>query len=152
MRITRLRLGELTVMVGAIGVIVALALPWYENLEGKLDAWDTFGFGIVLLVLAAIVGLVLVLATITERSTALPVAAAVWSTFFGALGVMAAIVRVLERPHHAYTLCAGAWVAFAGALLILGGSWQSIRDERTGRYPPADPEPRDPPGGDLRQT
>ena len=152
MKITRLRLGELMVLAGAIGVVVALALPWYESLEGKLLAWDTFGFGVVLLVLAAVVGLGLVLATLTERSTALPVAAAVWGTFFGLLGVVAAIVRVLERPHHAYTLCAGAWVALAGALLILTGSWQSLRDERTARYPPANPEPRDPPGGDLRQT
>jgi hypothetical protein len=152
MRIARLRLGELMVLVGVIGLIVALTLPWYENLEGRLNAWDTFGFGVVLLVLAVGVGLVLVLATLTERSTALPVAAAVWSTFFGLLGVVAAIVRVLERPHSAYTLCAGAWVALAGAVLILAGSWQSIRDERTGRYPPANPELRDPPGGDLRQT
>jgi hypothetical protein len=152
MRIARLRLGELMVLVGVIGVVVALTLPWYENLEGKLDAWDTFGFGVFLLVLAAAVGLVLVLATLTERSTALPVAAAVWGTFFGLLGVLAAIVRVLERPDHAYMLCAGAWVALGGAVLILGGSWQSIRDERTNRYPPASPEPRDPPGGDSRQT
>jgi hypothetical protein len=152
MKITRLRLGELMVLVGVVGLVVALTLPWYENLEGKLDAWDTFGFGVALLVLAAAVGFVLVLATVTERSTALPVSAAVWGVFFGLLGVVAAIVRVLERPQHAYTLCAGAWVALAGAVLILAGSWQSLRDERTGLYPPAAPEPRDPPGGDLGRT
>ncbi len=146
MRIRRLRLGELTVLVGVVGVIVAMTLPWYENLQGSLNAWDTFGFGVVLLMIAAAVGLVLVLATVTERSTALPVAAAVWSTFFGGLGVVAAIVRVLERPHNAYELCVGAWVALAGAILILAGSWQSLRDERTGLYPPAEPEPRPPIG------
>lgn len=149
MRVGRLRLGELMVLVGVVGTVVALTLPWYENPQGKLDAWDTFGFGVALLAIAALVGLVLVLATLTERSTALPVAAAVWSTLFGVLGVVAAVVRLLERPDHAYRLCAGAWVAFAGATLILAGSWQSIRDERTGLYPPVEPEPRDPPGGDL---
>jgi hypothetical protein len=152
MRIARLRLGELAVLAGAVGIVVALTLPWYENAGGKLDAWDTFGFGVVLLIFAAAVGLVLVLATLTERSTALPVAAAIWSTFFGLLGLIAAIVRLLERPDDAHRLCAGAWVAFAGALLVLAGSWQSIRDERTGLYPPAAPEPREPPGGDPAQT
>jgi uncharacterized membrane protein len=146
MRIRRLRLGELVVLAGVAGVVVALTLPWYENLQGKLNAWDTFGFGVVLLVIAATVGLVLVLATLAERSTALPVAAAVWSTFFGLLGVVAAVVRLLERPDHAYRLCAGAWVALAGTILILAGSWQSMRDERTGLYPPAEPEPRPPAG------
>jgi prepilin signal peptidase PulO-like enzyme (type II secretory pathway) len=148
MKLTRLRLGELMVLMGAVCVIVALTLPWYENLEGKLDAWDTFGLGVVLLMIAAAAALVLVLTTVTERSTALPVAAAVWSTLFGMVAVIAAIVRLLERPHNAISLCAGAWLALAGAVLIAAGSWESIRDERTGLYRPAEPEPREPPEGD----
>lgn len=147
MKLTRLRIGELMAMVGAVCVIVALTLPWYENLEGKLDAWDTFGLGVVLLIVSAAAALVLVLATITERSTALPVAAAVWSTLFGVVAVVAAIVRVLERPHNATSLCAGAWLALAGGVLIAAGSWESMRDERTRLYPPAKPEPREPPMG-----
>jgi prepilin signal peptidase PulO-like enzyme (type II secretory pathway) len=123
-------------------VIVALTLPWYENLEGKLSAWSTFGPAVVLIMLAALAALALVLTTVTERSTALPVAAAIWSILFGFIGLIAAIVRVLERPENANTLCAGAWLALVGAVLILAGSWQSIRDERTSRYPPADPELR----------
>jgi hypothetical protein len=148
MRLGRLRLGELMALVGAVCVIVALTLPWYENLEGKLDAWDTFGLGVVLLMFSAAAVLVLVLTTVTERSTALPVAAAVWSTLFGMVAVIAAIVRLLERPHNAISLCAGAWLALAGAVLIAAGSWESIRDERTGLYRPAEPEPREPSGGD----
>ena len=118
MRLARLRVGELVVLLGVVGVVVALTLPWYENAEGKLSAWSTFGFGVFLLILAAAVGLVLVVATVTERSTALPVATAVWSVLFGVLAVIACIVRVLERPHDASSLCAGAWVGLAGAVLI----------------------------------
>jgi hypothetical protein len=145
MKISRLRSGELMVLAGVVGIVVALTLPWYENAQGKLSAWDTFGFGVVLLIFCAAVGLVLVLATLTERSTALPVAAAVWSTLFGLLGLLASVVRLLERPEDAHRLCAGAWVGFVGALLVMAGSWQSMRDERTSRYPPATPEPREPP-------
>jgi prepilin signal peptidase PulO-like enzyme (type II secretory pathway) len=143
MKISRMRLGELAVLAGAVCVIVALSMSWYRGPAGNLSAWDTFGPAVVLLMLAALAGLALVLTTVTERSPALPVAAAVWGTFFGVIGVIAALVRLLERPQNASALCAGAWLAFVGALLIAGGSWQSMRDERTSRYPPATPEPRD---------
>jgi hypothetical protein len=138
----RLRLGELLATAGAICLIVALTLPWYENAGGNLGAWSTFGPAVVLLMLAAIAALALFLATITERTPALPVAAGVWSVLFGLIAVVAAIVRVLERPDHATSLCAGAWLALVGAVAVLLGSWQSIRDERTSRYEPATPEIR----------
>jgi prepilin signal peptidase PulO-like enzyme (type II secretory pathway) len=146
MRVGRLRLGESIALAGSVCMIVSLTLPWYENIERKLDAWDTFGPALVLLMLSAVVALVLVFATLTERSTALPVAAAVWSTLFGLIAIIAAVVRVLERPDSATSLCAGAWLALAGAVLIATGSWESMRDERTGLYRPAEPEPREPPG------
>jgi hypothetical protein len=142
MNLTRIRLGELLATAGAICLVVSLTLPWYENAEGKLDAWSTFGPAVVLLILAAIAALVLLLATVAERTPALPVAAAVWGVLFGALATVAALVRVLERPDHATSLCAGAWLALVGAVAVLLGAWQSIRDERTSRYAPAMPEAR----------
>jgi hypothetical protein len=142
MNFTRIRLGELLATAGAICLVVSLTLPWYENAEGKLDAWSTFGPAVVLLILAAIAALVLLLATVAERTPALPVAAAVWGVLFGALATVAALVRVLERPDHATSLCAGAWLALVGAVAVLLGAWQSIRDERTSRYAPAMPEAR----------
>jgi len=142
-RLSRLRLGELAALLGAACVGASLALFWYQTPEGNLSAWATFGPAVALLMLAALVALALVAATLTERSTALPVAAAVWGTLFGLIALVATLVRLLERPHHATALCGGPWLAFAGALLILAGSWQSMRDERTGRYPPASPKPRD---------
>lgn len=142
MRLGRLRVGEILALIGALGVIFTLTLDWYENAERSFDAFDTFGPAVVLLLLSAVVALILVVTTVTERSTALPVAAAIWSTLFGFVAVIAAIVRLLERPQGATSLCAGAWVALAGALLIVVGSWESMRDERTRLYPPANPEPR----------
>jgi hypothetical protein len=145
MSLRRLRLGELIALAGAICVIVSLLERWYENAYGDLSAWDTFGPAVVLLIAAVAAALALVISTITERSTALPVAAAVWSTLFGIIAVIAAVVRVLERPDHATSVCIGAWLALAGAILILVGSWQSMRDERTSRYEPARPLPLPPP-------
>jgi hypothetical protein len=143
MSLRRLRSGELIALAGASCLIVALALPWYENAQGKLSAWSTFGPAVVLLILAAVGALALVLANVTERSTALPVAAAIWGTLLGIVAVAAAVVRLLERPEHSTMLCAGSWLAFVGALAVLVGSWQSMRDERPGMYPPAHTEPRE---------
>jgi hypothetical protein len=143
----RLRAGELLALLGAIGIVVALTMRWYEAPQGNLDAWNTFGPTIALLMLASAGGLWLVLATVTERTTALPVAAAVWGTLLGVCGVVSAAIRLLERPDHATMLCAGAWLAFAGALLVLAGCWQSMRDERPGLYTPAEPPPRPVPPG-----
>jgi hypothetical protein len=142
MSLRRLRAGELLAFVGAACVIVSLFVPDYESPTGSLDAWDTFGPGVALVIVAAIAALVLVIGSLTERSTALPVAAAVWSVPFGLAAVVAALVRVLERPDHATSLAAGAWLALAGALAILLGAWQSMRDEHASLYEPAKPEPR----------
>jgi drug/metabolite transporter (DMT)-like permease len=138
----RLRVGELLALVGAGCVIASLFEPWYEGALGQLDAWDTFGAAVVLLIAAACAALALALSTLMERSPALPVSLAVWGVLLGLIAVIAAIVRVLERPDHATSLCVGAWLALAGAVAILAGSWQSLRDERTSMYPPAAPEPR----------
>lgn len=142
MGVRRLRLGEIAALGGSISVIVALSTCWYETPHGNLNAWSSFGPAVVLLILAGIAGLALALATVSERSTALPVAAAIWGTLFGLLAVIGALVRVLERPQGATALCAGAWAGLAGAVAILGGSWQSLRDERKQLYPPAHVEPR----------
>jgi H+/Cl- antiporter ClcA len=139
------RLGELVALAGAICVIISLLLPWYEGASGSLSVWETFGPAAAVLIAAAVAALALVAATVTERSTALPVAAAVWSTVFAIAALIAAAVRLLERPDHASSLCAGAWLALAGALAMLAGSWQSMRDERAGSYPRAEPPKRQPP-------
>ena len=92
--------------------------------------------------LAASRALAMFVSALTERSTALPVAAGVWGVPLGVAGLIAALVRVLERPDHATGLCAGPWLALAGALAMLAGAWRSVRDEHGSLYPPADPAPR----------
>jgi hypothetical protein len=145
LRLRRLRIGELLALSGALCVILSLFLPWYERASGTLSAWQTFGPATVLLLAAAAAALGLAASTVAERSTALPVAAAVWSTLLAILALIAAVVRLFERPDHASSLGAGAWLALAGAAAMLAGSWQSMRDERAGSYGPAEPPRRPPP-------
>lgn len=142
MSLKRLRGGELLGLAGAICLIVALFEPWYEGPIGKLDAWDTFGGAVILLLAALFAALAMVFSALTERSTALPVSTAVWCVLLGFIGVIAAIVRVIERPDHASLLCIGAWLGLAGAVAILTGAWQVLRDERPSMYEPMRVEPR----------
>jgi hypothetical protein len=146
MTLTRLRLGDLLALAGAVSVIVSLFVRWYDASAGAgLDAWDTFGPGVVLLLLATAFALALIATTLVERNVGAPVALAVWSVLLGLAAVIAAIVRLLERPDHATALAAGAWLAFAGALAVLAGAWLSMRDERTSLYAPATPPAQPPP-------
>jgi hypothetical protein len=152
-RLRRVRLGELVALAGAACIIVALALPWYggavgvagAGAPGRLGAWSTFGPTIVFLMIGAAVALVLVLVNVFERTTAAPVAAAVWTTFFGFVASICALIRVLERPDGATGLQVGAWLALAGALASMIGGWVSMRDERSSLYEPlggtAPPQP-----------
>jgi hypothetical protein len=66
----------------------------------------------------------------------------VWCVLLGLLGVIAAVVRALERPDHANEVCIGVWLALTGAVLMLAGAWQVLRDERPSRYQPQRPQPR----------
>jgi prepilin signal peptidase PulO-like enzyme (type II secretory pathway) len=142
MSLKRLRLGELLALAGAICVIVSLFVRWYEGPIGTLDAWNTFGPSIVLILAAVCAALAMVLAAVTERSPALPVSTAVWCVLLGLLGVIAAAVRAIERPDHATEVCIGVWLELSGAVVILAGAWLVLRDERPSRYRPARPQPR----------
>jgi len=104
MSLRRPRAGELLAAAGAALVIVSLLEPWYEGPAGKLDAWDTFGPAMLLLLAATAAAIALTLSTVTEHSVALPVAIGVWSVLLGLLAVIAAAVRLLERRRVA---CAG---------------------------------------------
>ncbi len=142
MNLRQLRGGELLALAGCACIGVALTRWWYESPIGNLDAWDTFGPGVVLIMAAVCAGLAMVASALTERSAALPVAAAVWCVPLGLFAVIASVVRVLERPDHATGLCAGAWLALVGSSLILVGAWLALRDERPSLYRRAEPPPR----------
>jgi hypothetical protein len=79
---------------------------------------------------AALLALSLVAATILQRSPALPVALAVWTTTVGLVAVVAVVVRVLVLPGAASERCYGLWLALAGTIGVLVAGWLSVRDER----------------------
>jgi len=141
MLLRRLRSGELLALAGGICLILAMAEPWYESPSGNLSAWNTFGPAVVLLLLELLAAIAVVLSALSERSPGPPVFAAVWTVPIGMVGVVAAVVRVLERPDHASGLCAGAWLALAGSLIVLVGGWRTLSDEHGPLYRAPSVEP-----------
>jgi len=151
-RLRRLRIGELSALAGAICVIVSLVLPWYGtrahpagaamSAAGRLDAWSTFDAAVAFLIIGCLTAIALGLANLFERSTAIPVAAAVWTTLFGLGAVISAIVRLLSQPASSTSLLFAPWLALIGSIAILLGGWESMRDERPELYEPAKPQRR----------
>jgi hypothetical protein len=142
MSLRQLRVGESTVLVGVICLIVSLFVRSYYGPAGYLNAWNTFGPGVALELAAICAALATAISALTERSTALPVSTAVWCVLLGLIAVIATLVRALARPEHATEACYGVWLALIGAVLILVGAWLALRDERPSLYPPTLPEPR----------
>ena len=116
----------IVILIGLVTGAVAV-LNAYARLMGKA----------ILTIVGVLLAIWLIFMVIGMIISALK--ALIW---IGFLAVIAAIVRVLERPDHATSLCAGTWLALVGAVAMLAGSWWSISDERTSLYEPATPEPR----------
>ena len=111
-------------------------MPWYEGAERQRSTPGTpSGRRVVLLIAAACAALALVLEHVAERSRRCPVATAVWSVLFGLIGVDRR-GRARARATRSRDLALrGAWLALVGAVAILAGAWQSMRDERTVAVP-----------------
>jgi hypothetical protein len=126
----RIRPPELLALLSGLLLAVALFLPWYEFPSGQRDAWSALTVAELPAALAAIVALALVAVTVLQRSPALPVAVAVWTTAIGFVAVVVVTVRVLALPGLATERCYGLWLALAGSVGVLVAGWLSMRDER----------------------
>jgi hypothetical protein len=165
--VSRLRAGEWTAAVGGAALLVTLLLPWFDvelpvppsgNLaapllveDGGTSGWDTLGWLVVVLALAAIgCAAWLVLANALGRPVAQAVAASVLTATVGTFAFVALALRALvfqPGPNDVVVLRYGAYLGLLAALILAVGGWLAIKDERTdapeSAYTP--PEPRPPP-------
>jgi uncharacterized membrane protein len=154
---TRLRGGELLAGTAGVALLVDTFLPWFEFRSGKLDAWQSFTVTEVVIAAAIVMAFTLFAVTLMARTTAAPVAAAVWTTLVGLIATIWVLVSVLAKPDGALQNRYGSWVGLAATVAILVAGWLSIRDERSRRgvdvhapsdnlpppLPPPDPGPAD---------
>jgi hypothetical protein len=125
-----MRPAELLALPACLLLAVALFLPWYEFAAGRENGWRALPIAAIPAALAALAALALVLATVAQRSAALPLVAAVATTLLGLLSSVLMAVSVAAPPAGATERCYGLWLALAGALAVLTAAWLSLRDER----------------------
>ena len=130
MNVRRLRSGELLVALGAAGLAILLFTSWF----GGRSAWETLTVGRVLLVLIVALAATLVVITLRNRAVSMAMSAATVTVGIGALALLYLLYRVgIDEPgrNREVSIDAGAYLGLACMLLILGGAWRTLADERT---------------------
>jgi hypothetical protein len=164
----RLRAGEWLAAAGAVILVVALFLRWFEvqtrarvtETAGRFvtagphtTGWSSLGWLLVaLLVVVIALAVWMVVATAGDAAVSQPVMAAVLLSALGPLALIALAIRVaVAQPGAADELVEVEPFAYLGLValaLVVAGAWRSIADERTGApesaYTPPPPRPAPP--------
>jgi hypothetical protein len=125
----RLRPADLLALLAGLLLAVSLFLPWYEIHGTRQDAFMALTVAELPAAIAALLALALVAATVFQRSPALPVALATFTTAVGLVSGIVILFRALALPAGATARCYGLWLALGGALLVTLAGFLSLRDE-----------------------
>jgi hypothetical protein len=117
----RFDVGPIVLALGALLVLVGLFLAWY----GDLNAWEAFELADVVLAALAVAALVGAVGLLTPDADYLDRRALPWVV--GAAVILVA-TEVINPPPTAggQELGTGAWLAFAGALVMAVGTLLSL--------------------------
>jgi hypothetical protein len=126
MNLRRLRTGEWITGASGLLLLVALFLPWYEDLSG----WEAFTVLDLILALLALAALSVPIVTAGHRVPALPLALQSLTALFGIGGLLLTLFRVLNLPGDTHGREWGLWIALAAVLGIVAGALIAMRDER----------------------
>ena len=144
MTLTKIRIGDVLAGVGGLVLLGVMFGPWYHFLEGVYtgtrdilpgdetqSAWEALTVLRFLLAITALLGIAQLATTAFERTTAWPVASAVFAASIGSLTAVWLIIRLFDPPgpNYAADLKWGAWVGLLSVLAVTGGAWWSMRDE-----------------------
>lgn len=166
---SRLRLGEVVAGAGGLALLGLLFLDWFaleSTLQFALEkvaradvhttGWSTLGWFLdVLLVVAMLGAAALVFSTVSARSVARTVSAAVLTTSIGTIATLVLVLRVIlepglgvSAPNEFVDVKTTAWLGVACAAAIPLGAFIALKDERTeapeSAYTPPPPRPTPP--------
>jgi hypothetical protein len=154
--LSRIRLGEALMGVGAIALFVLLFADWFKGGGVSGSGWSSLGWALDVLLVALFAMVVVTIGSLVTRAkVAIPVAAAVLTTSLAFLTFVITLIRVLiAQPalglgldNGEVTVQAAGYLGLAALALIVVGGWIAIGDERTDARdsaytpPPARPVP-----------
>ena len=114
--------------LGGAALLVSLFLPWYG--EPSATGWESFAVLDVILAALALVGIALTLASLTQRTTAVPIAFAAFSILAGIIAALLVLIRLLNLPGDADGREIGPFIALVAALGVFLGGYAASRDQR----------------------
>ena len=154
---SKLRPADVVGGAGGLALLITLFLPWY-GVEGRgvvaygpgssltATAGQALSVVDILLALAAVLAVALPVVTATAAGPAKPVALTVLSSVGSIFAALLVLWRLLDSPGDHLGLRYGAWLGLLAALVMLGGCWGAMRDDRTpGTAPPTIPRRPVPP-------
>ena len=151
---SKLRSADIVGGAGGLALLITLFLPWYTldvagfGLHVTATAWQAFSVSDILLALFALPAIALPVVTATAAGPAKPVAFTVLGSVGSILALLLVLYHLLNQPgpNDVVGLRYGAWLGLLAALVMLGGCWGAMRDERTpGAAPPTIPRRPVPP-------
>ena len=125
----RLRPAELLALASGLLLAVSLFLPWYAFPGGRRDAFDALTVAELPAAIAAALALTLVVATVFQRSPAIPVALATFLVGIGLLAVVLVAGRAIALPGAASERCYGLWLGLTGTVGVTISGLLALRDE-----------------------
>ena len=120
-------------MAGAAGVVllVVLALPWYDLLDGTLSAFMAFSFVDLWLAATALLAIAIPIVTAWRQTPAVPLAVAITAEAFSWIAVLLVLWRALDDPADGLQPTAMPLIGRAGH--ARAGDRRLARDPRRAR-------------------
>ncbi len=156
----RLRTGEMIAGISAVALLIIMFLPWFgiggaagdalqqaqdlgfaPDVSTSANAWESFDFIDLVLLLTVIVAIGTAVATATATNVALPVAASAITAGLGILSTLLVLYRLIDPPFDASRKF-GVFVGLIAAAGIAYGGWRLMEEESLGYDEAA-------PGGDA---
>jgi hypothetical protein len=133
--VRRLRIGEWAMVACGVALVVSLFLTWYHvGVAGaspdSVSGWSAFSVTDILLALLGVAAVATVM-VVARSATAAPGIAYESLVLLGALvGLVLAVVRLLDPPGPYLDARGGAWLGAGAALALVVSTLAAMRDER----------------------
>ena len=144
MRLQRVRTSDWVAAATGVALLVVMALPWYDLLDGSLSAFQAFSVVDLWLALTAVLAIAIPVVTAARDSPAVPRGVAAATEGCSWIALLLALWRAIDDPRAGLDATAMPWIGLLVTLVLAVAVWRTIRDERAPGLKPAPAPERQP--------